>query len=271
MNDVLAIIHAPGVTNGQSKVLINKLRYFLDRYNCINPIIRINPTLPLKSGNDGIWTTLVIGWGLASAPSWDKLICEYGLSGSTQDFLAFDLFERRGFDGRILFKPMVNAGKYWGQKVREKNLKLFIEGYYLKSTVPYGMISVLKKPPNGRAYHWRSHFVLKPGSSDEIKIVRLIFDLFVNHDYSRTQICNLLTAQSIDPPGKNARWRISVVKTILEDPVYIGANEYKGNFRYDIFPSLIDKSMFYEAQSKIESEQISRIEVCAMNRRYGLI
>lgn len=271
MEDVLVIIHSPGVTEGQSKILVNKMCYFLERFNIQKAKIELNPALPIKSATDDrTWNTLVIGWGLSAEPAWDELLNEYEIKNLPQEFLAFDLFERRGFDRRRLHEYRVNAGRYWSRKVKERNLMLFIEGYYLKSVAPYGMTRVLRKPSKRKSFLLRSHYVLLPGDADEIEILKLIFDLFVNHDCSPTQISNLLTAQSINPPGKNVRWRTRVIRTFLKDPVYIGANEFKGSIRYNVFPSLIDKSTFYEAQAKIMREPITRKDVHVLNFQYNL-
>jgi hypothetical protein len=271
MEDVLAIIHAPGATDSQSQILVNKLRYFLERFSLQKVNIELNPIPPLnvpeKHRN---LNTLVFGWGLSEKPAWDKLLQIYEVANIAQEFLAFDLVERRGLNGRRLNEPRVNAGRYWGQIVQERNLMLFIDGYYLKSTAPYGMKTVLKKPHKGRPHLTRSHYVLLPGDTGEIEIVKLIFDLFVNHDYSRTQIANLLTAQSVKPPGKTLRWRTKALKTLLQDPVYIGANEFKGSIRYNVFPSLVDQSTFYEAQAKIMRERLTPKDVRALNCKYDL-
>jgi hypothetical protein len=271
MEDVLAIIHAPGATEGQSKILVSKLRYFLDRFHLERVTIELNPISPLNGPDRNVdLHTLVFGWGLSEKPAWDKLFKIYEVTDLAQEFLVFDLLERRGLNGQKLNEPRINAGRYWGQRVQERNFMLFIDGYYLKSTAPYGMKSVLKKPHNRGQHLTRSHYVLMPGDTGEIEIVNLIFDLFVNHDYSRTQIANLLTAQSVKPPCKRVKWRNRIVKALLEDPAYIGANEFNGSIRYNVFPSLVDRSIFYEAQAKIMRERFSPKNLRALDYRCHL-
>jgi hypothetical protein len=84
-----------------------------------------------------------------------------------------------------------------------------------------------------------------------VEIVRLIFELFVIHDYTLTDVCNLLNSQGVKPPLKNNTWKTSVVRTILESEIYIGANEFSGCVKQDVFPPFIDKAVFFEAQAKI--------------------
>jgi len=97
----------------------------------------------------------------------------------------------------------------------------------------------------------RKRHILKPGESSEIEIVKLIFDLFVNHDYNRTQICNLLNAQRVNAPNKSDLWNPSKILTILKSPMYIGANQYRESIIYNVFPPIIEKSVFFEAQARI--------------------
>jgi hypothetical protein len=271
VKNTLAVIHAPGATEGQVQMLVRKLRYYLKRYNLPSVTIKINPKMPLQEDDsERSWNTLVLGWGLPFELGWDKWVYEYNLARVAQEFLAFDLFERRRYGGQILYEPRVNAGRYWSRKIQERNLQLFLDGYYVKSVAPYGTKCVLKKRSRENPPSLRSYYILEPGDQEEVEIVRLIFDLFVNHDYSRSKICNLLSAQLVKPPGKSTRWRGRVVKAILENPVYIGANEYRRNIRFNVFPLLGNKSIFFAAQAKIMREPVTRKDVNRMNREYAL-
>ena len=79
--------------------------------------------------------------------------------------------------------------------------------------------------------------------------------MFVNQNYKRTIIANILNAQGVIPPHGARGWNTRTISTILEDPVYIGANQYSGSIRYDVFQSFVNKSIFYEAQVKILSDK----------------
>ncbi|MFC1535262.1 recombinase family protein, partial [Thermodesulfobacteriota bacterium] len=165
---------------------------------------------------------------------------------------------RFGVDGRFLDKPRIGAGKYWGRKVQEGRMKHFLKGYYVQPMPPYGMKRVRKKSSDEKFSRYRSRYILIPGDSEEVQIVRLIFDLFVNHYYNRTDISNLLNAQGAKPPGRKTIWKSNAVSAILKDPVYIGANQHQETIRYNVFPSVLDKFLFFEAQAKIMRERFPR-------------
>ncbi|MGD9373881.1 MAG: recombinase family protein, partial [Desulfobacterales bacterium] len=153
--------------------------------------------------------------------------------------------------------PKINAGKYWSKKTRQNNFKLFLEGYYIKPIAPYAMrrVPIKKSRQKNRSSRWR--YVLEPGDPEKVEIVRLIFELFVIHDYSLTDICNLLNSQGVKSPLKCNTWKTRVVRTILESETYIGANEFSGCVKHGVFPSFIDKAVFFEAQAKISRNQLT--------------
>jgi len=257
--DILAILYAPNATKRKVGMLLEKLDYYLDRLDLSTPKIIVNPTIPIRNNDKEHWyKTLVVGWGLPKKPQWDEWILKYDLINIARQFLAFDLFERFGINGRVLNEPRVDAGKYWSRKVQEAHLKHFLKGYYVRNVMPYGMKRIAIETPGEKPSDLRAHYVLMPGKPDEVQIIRLIFDLFVNHDYNRTDICNLLNAQGVKPPGQKTIWRSNIVSAILKDPVYIGANHHLKTIRLDVFPSVLDKFMFFEAQAKIFQERIPR-------------
>ena len=99
--------------------------------------------------------------------------------------------------------------------------------------------------------------MLEPGDPEKVEIVRLIFELFVIHDYTLTDICNLLNSQGVKSPLKSNTWKTRVVRTILESEIYIGANEFCGCVKHGVFPSFIDKSIFFEARAKISRNHLT--------------
>jgi hypothetical protein len=264
--NILAMLYAPYVTKRKENMLLEKLNYYLEKLDLPTPEILVNPSAHIRvNEKEGWYKTVVVGWGLPERPQWDALLRKYDFIKIARQFLAFDLFERFGIDGRILDEPRVDAGKYWGLKVQEGHLKHFLQGYFVKSVPPYGMKRVSRKAPDKTSRGSHSHFVLVPGDPEEIQIVRLIFDLFINHDYNRSDISNLLNAQGVEPPGRKTIWKSDIVGIILRDPVYIGANYHQRTIRYDVFPSILDKFIFYEAQAKIMRERIPREVLQSIN------
>jgi len=260
MSRTLAIVHAPGVNQAQLNMLVEKFRDFMDQIDLNGTDIQINPDTPFRSGkifNKDEITTLIVGWGLPSKPTWDRWMSEIALSKTVRQFIGIDLFEKIRFDGRKLEVPKINAGKYWSKRTRQKNFKLFLEGYYIKSTAPYAMRRVPVKKSKQTVRSSRLRYVLETGDPEKVEIVRLIFELFVIHDYTLTDVCNLLNSQGVKPPLKSNTWKTSAVRTILESEIYIGANEFSGCVKHDVFPPFIDKSIFFEAQAKISRNQLT--------------
>lgn len=256
MQNTLAIVHAPGVKENQKRLLVNKLQRFMESMGQENSLIRLNPKLSdIKNFDSFEWRTLVVGWGHPSRPEWYRWIQENNFVENAQEIFAIDLFERRRADGRVLPEPRVNAGQYWSTKISQGHYRLFIEGYYLKAMDPYGMKRIPKRGSGNMSNQGRLHYVLAPGDPEAIEIVRLIFNMYVYDDYKRTEISNLLNSQGVAPPGRSSIWNVKSVRTLLEDPVYIGANRYSGSIRYDVFPALIDKPTYYSAQAKILKSQ----------------
>ena len=140
MSKTLAIVHAPGVNQAQLNMLVEKFRDFMDQIDLNDADIKVNPDTSSRAEKffikDEI-STLVVGWGLPSKPTWGRWMSEIALQKTVRQFIGIDLFERIRFDGRKLEVPKINAGKYWSRKTRENNFKLFLEGYYIKPTVAY--------------------------------------------------------------------------------------------------------------------------------------
>jgi hypothetical protein len=234
------------------------MKDFIERLDLGETDILVNPAqFPKEDKNNGGAETLVIGWGLPATPSWAKWLAENMLPAPVRHVLAIDLFEREAIDGRALASPVVNAGKYWGRATQKGSLSLFLEGYYLKSTAPFGMKRVPTRRSKRKAISESQRFKLMPGEIEEIEIVRLIFDLFVNHNYSLTKICNLLNAQGVKSPHIRNVWSTNVVRTVLSSAVYIGSNEFCGCFKPGVFPPIVDRSIFFEAQAKLNQKQIA--------------
>ena len=248
MTDTFAIVYAPNANAEKEKRLVQKMSNIIARINIGKFKIITNPDLPI----DKYWQShskgsvnLVLGWGCHASPSSEILIPELHNLESLRQLIAIELFEREGLDGRVLEKPNINAGKYWSQNMKRNNQNLFFDGYFLQAKVPYG----LKRISVGESFREdRSSmplFVFEPGDPSEVEIVRMIFELFVGHDYNRTEICTLLNAQEVNAPLKSGIWNARTIKTILESPLYIGANQYRGYIKHDVFRPIIEKAIFY--------------------------
>jgi hypothetical protein len=264
MSDLFAILYAPGCGTSTTEGLINKLNNIIDTLDVGKTNIKVNPRLPIcsyldcKSNN---LISIVIGWGLQDKPSWERIIPGPKCLGSVRQLIAIDLFERRGADGRILEKPMVNAGKYWGRKMQQNEHNLFFKGSFLQTTLPYGLKRVKVSDVELNNHSSLALFSLEPGEPSEVEVVRMIFDLFVDHDYNRSEICNLLNAQEVKAPKNSKVWNQNIIKTILLCPFYVGANRYRGFIKFDVFTPIIEKTVYFEAQAKM-----SQINIVSSNR-----
>ena len=252
-----AIIHASGVNRTELDILIKKLKRFTERINLHPNEIRVNAS-PVKditiTENTDLPSTLIIGWGLAEKPRWTKWSYEINTSKVIKLFIAIDLYEKDGVNGRVLIVPNLKAGKYWRYKSWQTRCKLFLEGCYVSTFAPYGMKRIPKDIFNDELMAFNPH-ILVPGSPQEIEIVRLIFDLFVIHNYTITEISNLLNAQGVKAPNKSKIWSGKKIKSLMSSPAYIGSNQYGACVKHKVFPALIDRSTFCAAQAKIYGKE----------------
>jgi hypothetical protein len=252
MPKTIAILHALDANDSHVAILLKKLGYFMERMNIYPDEIRVNdvPYIGANNpGNDKIPSTLVIGWGLSEKPRWTRWSYEIKTSSVIKIFIAVDLFEQYGTKGRVLIMPNVKGG-YWRHKSWQTRCKLFLNGCYISYSVPYGMKRIPKAIYNDGLI-FSDCYRLVPGSKQEIDIVRLIFNLFVNHDYTMTEISNLLNAQGIKAPNRGKTWSGKKIKSMVTSAFYIGSNQYGACVKHNVFPGLIDRQTFCTAQAKI--------------------
>ena len=94
----------------------------------------------------------------------------------------------------------------------------------------------------------------------EAEIVKRIYDMYLNDDYTLYKIAKTLTAQNISTKT-DKRWASITVKDILQNPVYIGKVRYSVRDESRYFEAdgwhtpIIDEDTFYEVQSKIKKIQ----------------
>ena len=125
-----------------------------------------------------------------------------------------DFFERelkRGNEFLEYQKKIMNRGR----------LLSVSQGNFIGSQAPYGydrawVMDGKRKCPT-----------LKE-NKEQADVVRLIFDLYVNKDMGRTNICHYLDNMGIDPP-KGKRWSPAALKDLLQNVHYIG--NVKWNWR----------------------------------------
>ena len=131
-----------------------------------------------------------------------------------RDEYDWDAFERelkRGNDYLEYTKKILNRGR----------LLSVSQGNYIGSIPPYGFNKI-----------WVGEGKDKCPTLEENKaqadVVRMIFDMYVNKDMGRTNICHHLDGLGIKPPkGKN--WSPAAMKDMLENVHYIG--KVKWNWR----------------------------------------
>jgi hypothetical protein len=253
-----AIVHAPGVENFPLRVMVKKFQRFVERMNFYQPDIRINNYPEINADLPGIYRNppnLIIGWGLVEKPDWSGL--EYAIKTSTavRIFIAIDLYETIGEHGRVLLGPNLKHGRFWQRKAWQLKCKQFLNGSYVSCCVPYGLRRIPSTNLYDQHYSLSCLYTLVPGSTHEIKIVRLLFDLYANHGYTLTDLANLLNAQGVRSPHKGKVWNPRKIKTIITSPVYIGSNQFSACMKHNVFPALIDRSIFYAAQTRMYGNQ----------------
>lgn len=126
-----------------------------------------------------------------------------------------------------------------------------LEGYYTGSSLPYGFF----KEKRGKG------FVLIP-NEDEAKIVRLIFDMYVNGS-GIAEIAGYLADNGIKPRIAKA-FCTNRIRQILENKTYIGYLKIQNkkiaeNWAKGKHEPLIDPDIFEKAQIRLKSGEIKII------------
>ena len=254
MLKTMAIVYAPGVNSSQLEILKNKLESFLDIMNFYSDKIGVKacPEFELSNlGNNDALSTLIIGWGLSIIPDWSTWAYEIKTSMVIRLFIGIDLYEQCGTNGRVLMLPNFKSGRHWRQSSWQTRLRLFLKGCYVSHITPYGMKRAPKWEFPNHDLMISKNYILVPGLSEEIEIVRLIYNLFVKHGYTLTEIANLLNAQNVNAPNQSKFWNSKKVKSLITSVSYIGSNQFGACVRHNVFPALIDRSTFCAAQARI--------------------
>lgn len=169
-------------------------------------------------------------------------------------------FERelmRGNDYLEYTKKILTRGK-------EISLKA---GYYINGVVPYGY----KREWVMEGKRRRPTLAIV---EEEAKVVRMIFDWYVNEEIGATKICQRLNAMGI-VPRKGGLWKKSTISRMIPNEHYIGKIVIKKhidvntvedsaitthcvfNPDYEVIdgkhPAIIDEETFYKANNKLRS------------------
>jgi len=253
----VAILYVPDSRDSDVEVLLEMLKRFMETLNLYPDKIKVtnrsevNPRIVEKDNAPNI---LIIGWGLSDKPSWNRWSYEINTSSKIKIFIAIDLFHQDGNGIRVLFRPKTK-GSYWRHKSWQTRCKLFLDDCFVSYVAPYGMQRI-PKSIYADSFVFSKRYILAPGSEQEIEIVRLIFNLFVDHGYTLTEIANLLNAQGVRAPNKSKIWSGKKLKSLMTSVVYIGSNQYGACVKHDVFPALIERPTFCAAQTQIYKRQV---------------
>ena len=248
----VAILYVPDSRDSDVEVLLKMLKRFMETLNLYPDKIKVtnrsevNPRIVEKDNAPNI---LIIGWGLSDKPRWSRWSYEINTSSIIKIFIAIDLYHQHGSGVRVLIRPKTK-GCNWRHKSWQTRCKLFLEDCFISYVAPFGMQRITKSIYADGFPFFKRHTLI-PGSQQEIEIVRLIFNLFVDHGYTLTEIANLLNAQGVEAPNKSKIWSGKKLKSLMTSVVYIGSNQYGACIKHDVFPAVIERPTFCEAQAKI--------------------
>lgn len=84
-------------------------------------------------------------------------------------------------------------------------------------------------------------------NQEQAKIIRLIYDMYINQGYGSTKISRILNETGI-PSSTGGQWVHYQVNHILQNPKYIGKISYDGNIYDGKHEAIIDEQTFELAQ-----------------------
>ncbi|SKC61633.1 recombinase family protein [Maledivibacter halophilus] len=93
------------------------------------------------------------------------------------------------------------------KRLQRGRLKSLEEGNYISPYAPYG-------------YDKKDKTLVI--NEDEANVVRLIFDLYVNHGYGDTKVARYLEDKKISNKHGNTAWDKTTIRKMIQNPVYIG-------------------------------------------------
>lgn len=144
------------------------------------------------------------------------------------DWNAFEAELKRGNDYLKYTKKILNRGR----------LLSVSQGNYIASIPPYGYNKI--KVKDGK-----KECPTLEENKEQADVVRLIFDLYVNKDMGRTNICHYLDEMKIKPP-RGEYWSPAALKDMLENVHYIG--KVKWNWRKTL--NIVEEGEIRETRPK---------------------
>lgn len=147
------------------------------------------------------------------------------------DWNAFEAELKRGNDYLKYTKKILSRGR----------LLSVSQGNYIGSIPPYGYTKTTIQEGKRKCPTLAIN-------EKEAKVVRMIFDMYVNEDMGRPNICNTLDNLGIKPP-KGEHWSPAGLKDMLENVHYIG--KVKWNWRKTV--TVVENSEIIQTRPKAKA------------------
>lgn len=166
--------------------------------------------------------------------------------------------------------------KKLSEKVFLGSKKIASLGFSVGGKAPYGLrrllldanknpVRILKDGEHKSIDNERVIFTLGP--KEEVKIIKRIFDDFVNKNMDKSVIAQILNSEGIHSP-KGRSWDSKKISDILRNEIYIGTKIYNKTTQKlktrtranpkdswvickDAFEAIVNKDLFYKAQEKM--------------------
>lgn len=159
-------------------------------------------------------------------------------------------FEQEGIKVIFLNRPIAETpedkmllgmqglfAEYEKEKIKERTrrgkLHKAKEGFLVGSLAPYGY-DYVRRTKEREGYY--------TVDEDESKVVRMIFNLFVEEKSSIRGLVRRLTSMGIKPPRTKRAWAKSTISRILRNETYIGVTHY--NKHYSVSSSKQEKEKY---------------------------
>lgn len=171
---------------------------------------------------------------------------------------ATELIDTTTPEGRLMFHQFGSFAQYEreliGQRTKMGLMKRLKMGFW-NTSPPYGYKLVKKKL-----------IIHEP----EARIVRMIFDCFLNKNMGVTIIAMRLNDQNIKRRTAN-KWRGTRVYKIITNPVYTGMVRWGGDEAQGVHKAIIEKDTFAETQARLRYKKKETRRFMSPNYLSGLV
>lgn len=257
---IIAIIHAPDASHWRIREIWDLLMADAGRRCSALKKVLINPACESLGGpeEEREPCQLIIVWGMDGPANWPSLISRYCGGKGIERLVAID-WSTLGIisddhQSQALHVESVSPATKSSKCVMEN----FLAGYFTSSKAPYGYkkVTMAGDRPKDVSGHRCSKgpFILEPGDPDQVAMARYIFETFSQDALSRMQLVHALNAQRVAPLPPATSWNQVFLTRMLSDSTYIGASRYGGLVRYNVFPPIIPKAIFFGAQTRLAME-----------------